>query len=79
MLCKFFPENREKGFLQSLKISFTLCHGILLLPVPEIAVFLGHPDVHIGLLTRSFCTCENIGQSENSKVTLIGPKFECLS
>ena len=30
----------------SLKLSFALCHGILLKPVPEIAVFWDHPIVH---------------------------------
>ena len=35
--------------------------------------------IHIGLYTHSsdHC-CEYIGQSDNSKVALIGLKFECL-
>ena len=32
----------------------------------------------IGYHTTSFLACENIGQSDNSKVALIGSKVECM-
>ena len=38
----------------SLKLPFVLCHGILLLPVPEIAVFFGPPYC-------TYCISDNSG------------------
>ena len=44
-------QNKQKFFFRTLHHSslnpLALCHGILISPVPEIAVFLGHPNVHI--------------------------------